>query len=191
MVLPIVLGRGGALAWWHVGGGATITLAVAVVVALLLGFGARASTRARLVAGGLVLASVVAFAVTVVLRGTETQTALRWTLESQPQSATRYIVLPALLLLLAVVVVTADAVGLARPGARRWIGAVAVAALLLPALLDLRTVTARSDGPSWADEVEQAHLRCLGGSALVMLDTPPRNHPTRWGALLPCDRLAE
>lgn len=189
VVLPVALGRGGAQLWWQLGGPLTAGLAAGGLAILLMLAARHGPQRARVLGLGCVAASVLAFVVTIVLRGRATQVALSWTAESQPLSASRYVVLPVLLLLLGLAIVAANALRNTGPAARRWAVAAAVVGLLLPALLDLRTATGRSEGPPWSREVRAAELTCGLGASVALLDTPPRDHPRRWAATVDCDRV--
>jgi hypothetical protein len=93
----------------------------------------------------------------------------------------RYMLFPALALLLCVVAAL-DTCG----GVRARAAFTAVVAVV--AVSNLGLVTGRTEGPAWGAEVRQARAVCAAGAAEAFAATPPAD-AVPWGVSIPCRRL--
>lgn len=178
-------------------------LGAAVVLAILAAAARSGSPRVSVLTGTAVLCSAACFAVPVGLRSVGGVMGF-----GPVQAASRYEVVP-LLLLLSSLVVTADHFARAgRRGAARghaaWLAGAVLAAALAPTwVVDFRDPNARSHGPDWATEVASARAACasralagpLAGGAAALpraevaylrTDRYLAVSPEGWAASLPC-----
>jgi len=155
-----------------------------IAVALLVFAGAR---RRHLEAPwriGLFLAySVMFFVVPVAIRGTAH-------LEPHPDglslAGSRYVLIPALLLIAAISVCFETARGSPRFGGLRSLRVGTAVATLLVALSDLRDPNLRSLGPTWSTALSEAAERCPSRTAYVEVPITP---PEGFNVLVSCSRV--
>jgi hypothetical protein len=168
---------------WRVWSWDAVCAALAVAAAMV-------ALAARETAGrrhGLVLAaaagSVLYLLVPLAMRGTEALMPQSEPLDPGSLGGSRYMLVPAVLLLLCPIVAL-DARGTPRARA-------AFAALLaVVAISNLGLVTPRTEGPAWSDGVRHAEVACAAGARDAFVEAPPAA-AENWGVSIPCRRLAD
>lgn len=184
---PAVFGLdvGGAIYAWSPG---LLAVLAVVVVAVVLSPGLRPTARHPLTVLLAVGVSVALFLSSVWTRGI----ALSMVPPSDgavPLSGSRYVVVPVLLLLAALVLVLDDGPPGWLPAAAWTAGRIGVLGLVgLVVLADFRLVTDRGAGPPWSVEVTNAVVACRAGASEVVLQASPAANPDfRLG--VPCTDL--
>jgi hypothetical protein len=171
-----------AAAWRSIGAAVAYAGLIVVAVIVLAGaFRRRLQARWRL---GLFLGySISFFVVPVAIRGTQH-------LEPHPDglslAGSRFVLIPALLLLAAISVWAETSPGSPRPGWARFLRTGAAVAILAVALLDLRDPNLRSLGPRWSMELSAATERCRSGDGYVEVPITP---PEGFNVLVRCSRV--
>ncbi len=156
---------------------------LSAVAALVLAGALRGHLEARWRLGLFLVYSVMFFVVPVAIRGTEH-------LESQPDSlslaGSRYVLIPALLLLATISVCVESSPGSPRSGRARSLRVGAAVVVLVVALMDLRDPNLRSLGPTWSTALSEAAERCRSREAYVEVPITP---PEGFTVLVSCARV--
>lgn len=180
----------GATLGEHLGGGAwasygwpfLIALLVAVIAGLAIGT-LRARPSARFLAAIAIPTSLVMFLVSIYQRAAAP--AMIWPEGIHFGPGSRYVIVPALLLVSAALALIDRRARRRESGQAPWAVAVAVAVLLLGVVtsFDLEDSVARGT-PSWSDSLDAAGAACAGRHlAKVTIETSPPG----FGVIAPCD----
>ncbi len=186
VAVPAVLGVQGAERGRELLGPLAAGAAV-VVVLLALVAAAAPGSRHRFTALWLAGGSAVAFAAGVYSRGVAAAMAPLAD-GSVPTGASRFAVVPTLLLLGVVALALDRRPARVSPAVGRAVLAGSAAVALAVAVADLRPVTPRSPGPDWSQEVAEAAAACRSGDDATALDASPPSSQFRLE--LDCDLLA-
>ncbi len=182
---PFGLRLGGDL-WIALGWALPIGLAIVGVVGLIFGL-RRASYGARWVSGLAVTISLAMFLVAIYQRALGLE--IRWPVGSYHELDSRYVIVPALLLIsAAMVLLESSAARSPRRDWFRWAAGATVGLLLISVTVSFWTRELDIRGVPWKLGVEQAAARC----ALDEVETvriPIAPPATTWYSELPCSDL--
>lgn len=164
--------------------GATVSYAGLIAVAVPMLIGAfRRHLEARWRLGLFLTYSIMFFVFPVAIRGTEH-------LEPHPDglslAGSRYVLIPALLLLAAMFVCAEALPGSPRSGWARSLRVGAAVAILMVALSDLRDPNLRSLGPTWSGSLSAAIEGCHSRPGYVEVPITP---PEGFNVLVGCSRV--
>lgn len=179
--------RLGGKAWAHLGWPFLIALLAIAILALAYGL-SRANFSARLLALVAIPTSLVMFVVSVYQRAVGAE--MIWPAHGYIESAGRYAIVPALLLL-SVAVVLIDRRSRRREGENRpgWLPPATLAGILAVLAVSFSVGNTEARGtPPWPGALEQAAATCaVEGES----ETGVQTSPPGWGLNVPCSRLEQ